>query len=68
MENLVAYADIVGTVTGILVLSSFIPQLMVVHVLELYGEMDKLLIYDPTKQLKSEIKSNMSFNNIYRWL
>jgi hypothetical protein len=22
-----------------------------VHVLELYGEMDKLLIYDPTKQL-----------------
>jgi MtN3 and saliva related transmembrane protein len=28
MENLVAYVDIIGTVAGILVLSSFIPQLM----------------------------------------
>ena len=28
MDNLVAYADIIGTVAGILVLSSFIPQLM----------------------------------------
>jgi hypothetical protein len=28
MENLVAYADIIGTVAGILVISSFIPQLM----------------------------------------
>ena len=28
MENLVVYADIIGTVAGILVLSSFIPQLM----------------------------------------
>jgi MtN3 and saliva related transmembrane protein len=28
MENLVAYADIIGTVAGILVLTSFIPQLM----------------------------------------
>lgn len=28
MEDLIAYADIIGTVAGILVLSSFIPQLM----------------------------------------
>ena len=28
VEDLVSYADIIGTVTGILVLSSFIPQLM----------------------------------------
>jgi MtN3 and saliva related transmembrane protein len=28
MENLVVYADIIGTVAGILVLSSFIPQLV----------------------------------------
>jgi uncharacterized protein with PQ loop repeat len=28
MEDLVAWADIIGTVAGILVLSSFIPQLM----------------------------------------
>ena len=28
MENLVVYADIIGSVAGILVLSSFIPQLM----------------------------------------
>jgi len=28
MEDLVAYADIIGTVAGILVLSSFIPQLI----------------------------------------
>ena len=28
MDNLVAYTDIIGTVAGILVLSSFIPQLM----------------------------------------
>ena len=28
MENLVAYVDIIGTLAGILVLSSFIPQLM----------------------------------------
>jgi MtN3 and saliva related transmembrane protein len=28
MENLIAYADIIGTVAGILVLSSFIPQLL----------------------------------------
>ena len=28
VEDLVAYADIIGTVAGILVLSSFIPQLM----------------------------------------
>jgi MtN3 and saliva related transmembrane protein len=28
MEDLVAWADIIGTVAGILVLSSFVPQLM----------------------------------------
>ena len=28
MEDLVAWADIIGTVSGILVLSSFVPQLM----------------------------------------
>ena len=28
MEELIVYADIIGTVAGILVLSSFIPQLM----------------------------------------
>ena len=28
MEDLVAWADIIGTIAGILVLSSFIPQLM----------------------------------------
>jgi MtN3 and saliva related transmembrane protein len=28
MENLVAWTDIIGTIAGILVLSSFIPQIM----------------------------------------
>ena len=28
MEDLVTWADIIGTIAGILVLSSFIPQLM----------------------------------------
>jgi MtN3 and saliva related transmembrane protein len=28
MEDLVAYADIIGTIAGILVLSSFVPQIM----------------------------------------
>ena len=31
MEDLVAWADIIGTIAGILVLSSFIPQLMKVY-------------------------------------
>ena len=28
MEDLVAYADIIGTIAGILVLSSFVPQIV----------------------------------------
>ena len=28
MENLVAYVDLIGTVAGILVLSSFVPQIL----------------------------------------
>ena len=28
MEDLVAYADVIGTIAGILVLSSFVPQIM----------------------------------------
>ena len=32
MENLVAWADIIGTVAGILVLSSFIPQIIKAYI------------------------------------